>query len=265
MTPARNLATFLFAAALTFTIGVPTAIAQTSDAIQTDPCQKQAGPVITKTIYSANINTLTNNNFEGNEILSALRNILCSSDKISMLSGASAFVIQATADQIALAERLIAEFDRPQKTYRLTYTITELDAGKTIGTQHFSMVVSTGQRTTMKEGDKIPVATGSYSNGEGTNPANAGVQTQFTYLDVGMNFDATLDEFANGVRLQSKVEQSSVGPSNTIAGVQEPVVRQSVLQGTSFLFLGKPVMLGSVDVPDSTRHLDIAVVLEPIK
>ena len=54
--------------------------------------------------------------------------------------------------------------DIPHKTYRVTYTITELDADKTIGTEHFSMVVDRrSAHTTVKEGNKIPVATGSYS------------------------------------------------------------------------------------------------------
>jgi hypothetical protein len=38
-----------------------------------------------------------------------------------------------------------------------------------------------------------------------------------------------------------------------------------VLEGFSILTLGKPVMLGSIDVPTTTRRFDIAVVLEPIK
>ena len=263
MNPTPTLAKLLFASTLAFAIATPIAAAQATDTSgkQPDHCQTQAGPATTQTFYL----TAVSQNQDVINIMEAVRFMLCPSDKVFEVTGQSAILVQAPPDQLALAQKLITELDRPSKTYRLTYTVTELDAGKNIGTQHFSMVVVTGQHTSMKEGDKVPVATGSYSNGEGTNPASAGVQTQFTYLDVGMNFDATIDESANGVRLQSKVEQSSVGPSNTIAGVQEPVVRQSVLQGASFLSLGKPVMLGSIDVPNSTRHLDIAVVLDQLK
>jgi hypothetical protein len=65
--------------------------------------------------------------------------------------------------------------------------------------------------------------------------------------------------------LKCKVEQSSVGPSNTIAGVQEPVVRQTVLESYSAATLGKPLMLGAIDVPNSTRHIDVDVVVELVK
>jgi type II secretory pathway component GspD/PulD (secretin) len=214
-----------------------------------------------RTFYLTNVSQQN----DANEILVALRNMLCPGTKTYLVTNQNALVMQAPPDQLAAAQKIINDLDRPRKTYRLIYTITELDAGKTIGTQHFSMVIVSGQHTSIKQGDKVPVATGSYSNGDATSDKTAGVQTQFTYLDVGMNFDATLDEVANGARLLSKVEQSSLGAPTTIAGVQEPVVRQTVLQGTSFLSFDKPLMLGSIDIPNSTRHFDIAVVLEQVK
>ncbi|HZZ40485.1 MAG TPA: hypothetical protein VFE06_15220, partial [Acidobacteriaceae bacterium] len=94
-----------------------------------------------------------------------------------------------------------------------------------------------------------------------------GVQTQFQYLDVGLNIDASLDEEAGGMKLNSKVEQSSVSVAEekTVGDVREPVIRQAVLTGAAIMTIGKPVMLGSLDVPGSTRHLDVEVVLENVK
>ena len=43
----------------------------------------------------------------------------------------------------------------------------------------------------LKIGQKIPVATGSYNAGVSTGVASIGVQTQFTYIDVGVNIDMT--------------------------------------------------------------------------
>jgi hypothetical protein len=91
------------------------------------------------------------------------------------------------------------------------------------------------------------------------------VQTQFTYLDVGMNFDATLTAMGNNALLKSSVEQSSVAPEKSdIGGIQEPIVRQSSLKGVALLAPGKPQMLGSMDIPGSTTHLDIEVLMEPL-
>ena len=80
-----------------------------------------------------------------------------------------------------------------------------------------------------------------------------------------MNFSATLMEMGQNAMLKSSVDDTSVAPENsTIAGVQEPIVRQASLKGESLLAPGKPLMLGSVDIPGSTSHLDVEVVMEPL-
>lgn len=209
----------------------------------------------TKTIYLTNISQPS----EANEILVAVRNMFSPELKVYLVASQNAVIIGTYPQEISRVETFMHELDKPHKLYRLTYTVATVEDGKNIGTQHYSLVAADGQRTIMKEGDKVPVATGSFSTD------NSASQTQFTYLDVGMNFDATPTSIANGVSLKTKVEQSSIGPTNTIAGVAEPVVRQSVLEGVSIVPLGKPLMLGSIDVPNSTRHLDVDVLIEPLK
>jgi type II secretory pathway component GspD/PulD (secretin) len=197
---------------------------------------------------------------DANEIVVAVRNILSPDVKILLVPSQNAIVVRASADQLAQAQKIINDLDRAKSTYRLTYTFTEIDGGKRVGTQHYSMIVIAGQRTVMKQGNKVPIATGSFSE-KGSSEA----QTQFTYLDVGMNFDATLDPYANGARLRTKVEQLGVAEQVSGVGLQDPIIRQSQLEGTAFLTPGKPVILGSMDVPGSTRHLDIEVVMEALK
>jgi type II secretory pathway component GspD/PulD (secretin) len=239
--------------------------AQSADSNATTDCNKLSSHTaegdcrrlhsVTKTIYLANVTTQN----DANEILVAVRNMFSPELKVYLIASQDAISISSYPEEIARIEAFIHELDRPRKLYRLTYTVAVSENGKNIGTQHYSLVASDGNRSTMKEGDKIPVATGSFSTD------NAASQTQFTYLDVGMSFDATVISMANGVSLKSKVEQSSIGSTNTIAGVTEPVVRQSVLDGSSIATLGKPLMLGSIDIPNSTRHLDIDVMVEQIK
>ena len=199
---------------------------------------------------------------EANEIMVALRNLLPPYVKTFLVADQNAIVVEATPEQLETAKKIIADLDRPRKTYRLTYTITELDGGKRVGTEHYSMIVVTGQRATLKQGSKVPVLTGSYNAGVAKDP---GIQTQYTYLDIGMNFAATLDEIEHGARLNSKVEQSSVADEKSGTVEQDPIVRQTVLESTSFLSLGKPLMLGSVDIPGTTRHMDIEVVMEQVQ
>jgi type II secretory pathway component GspD/PulD (secretin) len=112
----------------------------------------------------------------------------------------------------------------------------------------------------MKQGSKVPVMTGGYSH-----ESAPGTEYQFTYIDVGLNCTATLTERADGLEAAIKLERSSVAETpSTLGGVQEPVIRQAVLENTSILKPGTPVMIGSLDVPGSTRHLDIEVAVERV-
>lgn len=215
-----------------------------------------------RTFYLNSFNHYENNfglSNDSNEILVALRNTLTTSDHIILVPGQNAIVIRATPDDLAIADKIIKDLDRPKKAYRLTYTITEMDGSKSIGTQHFSMVVISGERTQLKQGSRVPLVTGSLDRG--ASPA----QTQMTYIDVGMNFDVLLDESADAIRLRSKIEQSSLADQVSGVGPQDPIIRQTILQGTSYLTADKPLVLGSLDIPGSTRHMDVAVVMEPIK
>jgi len=143
------------------------------------------------------------------------------------------------------------------KTYRLTYTLTETDGGKRIGTQHFAMIVVSGRKTVLKQGNRVPLVTGTVST-------SGGPQTQVQYLDIGLNIGASIEETGNGVKLNTEVEQSSIAEEKSGLGTQDPIVRQSKLEGTSILTAGKPLILGSMDLSSSARHLDIEVVMEPV-
>ena len=225
------------------------------------PARPRQPDLPTETFYLANASTPN----EANQIQTSIRNLLPPDFKLFFDPDQEAIIARGTPDELALVGRLIKDLDRPKKNYRLTYAVTEMDGDKRVGTQHFAMTVESGQRITLKQGSKVPIATGTFNAGPGENGHPAGAQTQFTYLDVGMNFDATPVEVANGAVLKTKVEQSSVAEQTTIAGVTEPIIRQSALEGTSVLTLGKPLMLGSMDMPGSTRHLDVEVVMELVK
>jgi hypothetical protein len=143
------------------------------------------------------------------------------------------------------------------KTYRLTYTLTETDEGKRVGTQHFAMIVVSGRKTVLKQGNRVPLVTGSVST-------SGGAQTQVQYLDIGLNIDASIEESADGVKLNTQVEQSSIAEEKSGLGTQDPIVRQAKLEGTSILTAGKPLILGSIDIPSTAKRLDIEVVMEHV-
>jgi general secretion pathway protein D len=81
-----------------------------------------------------------------------------------------------------------------------------------------------GQKATMKIGSRIPIATGSYSTGTTTAVTSSLVNTQFQYIDVGVNIEMTPTvHFDHDVTLKLAIEDSSESGSETISGVTEPI------------------------------------------
>ena len=225
------------------------------------PCPAQVHPEVpydNNPIQVFHLNNVAQGN-DANEVMVTVRNLLDPRCKLILIPSTSDIAVSAPTDQIARAGQLIAELDRPKKVYRLTFTLNESDAGKRLGVQHFGLITVTGQHTVLKQGDKIPVVTGYFSTDK------VAQQDQVTYLDIGMNLDINLDEFAHGLRLRSIVEQSSVAPEPSSSKLpNDPIVRQSKIEGTSVLTPGKPLVIGSLDIVGSTRHVDIEVIAEPL-
>jgi len=83
------------------------------------------------------------------------------------------------------------------------------------------------QKATLKIGDRQPTATGSYSPGVGGVGINALVNTQFTYIDVGVNVDLTPRVHDNGeVSMHVEVEISSVNGKVNLGGIEQPIIGQ---------------------------------------
>jgi general secretion pathway protein D len=114
--------------------------------------------------------------------------------------------------------------------------------------QNPSIRASDGQNAKLKIGSKIPIATGSYSAGAATGiTAGIGVQTQFTYLDVGVNIDMTPTiHLDREVSLKLTVEVSTQSGSVTISGVTEPIIGQRSDSTVIQLRDGEPCLLAGI-------------------
>jgi type II secretory pathway component GspD/PulD (secretin) len=218
---------------------------------QTEAPGAKASGEVYQTLYLTN---LTQEN-DANSLVSDLRNMLPQA-KLYYVPSQGAISLRASAEDIALAQKILADLDKTKKIYRLTYTMTERDGSRTIGIQHFAIIVASGSKTDFKQGSRVPIASGS---------RNSTSDTEVTYIDVGQEIEATLDSYLDGVRLRTKVVQSSVAEDKPGVGTPDPVIRQTTLEGTSTLVQGKPLVLGSVDVPGSTRHQEVEVVSELVR
>jgi general secretion pathway protein D len=253
---------------------------------------------------------------DGNEVVTAIRNLLDPSVKIYLVPSQNAIVMRATPDQLLLAQKLLNDLDRARPEVVVDVAILEVDrsvehklgitlpqsvtltpqanpntttntstattgtdtvsnftlntlahfnsnnlaVGITGGTvnallsdadtrilQNPSLRATDGQHAQIKIGQRIPVATGSYNAGVSTGVASIGIQTQFTYLDVGVNIDMTPTvHYDRQITLKMKIEVSSEGPIQTISGVQEPIINQNVVDQVIQLKDGEPSLLAGL-------------------
>jgi general secretion pathway protein D len=104
-----------------------------------------------------------------------------------------------------------------------------------------------GQKAEVKVGEKIPVATGSYQTGAATAVVSSLVNTQFQYLEVGVDFEITPTVHLNhDVTLKLKLVISQESSSVTISGVTEPIISQRTVDQTIRLRDGEPEILSGI-------------------
>lgn len=189
------------------------------------------------------------------EIQTDLRNMLPKA-RLYYVGTGNAISIRGSVEDIALAQKILSDIDRPRKTYRLTYTISN-QAGQGNG-QHLVLVVSQGSgKAVLKQGSRVPIMTGSFSNGT--------TQNEVQYLDIGMTIEASLSGNGDGLRLSSKIEQTRVADEKSNVGIQDPVIHQAVLEEESAIVPGRPVVLGSIEMPAGGPRMEVSVVAEGVK
>jgi general secretion pathway protein D len=103
------------------------------------------------------------------------------------------------------------------------------------------------QKATLKIGDRVPVATGSFQPGIGGVGINPLVNTQFQYIDVGVNIDVTPTVHAGrDVTLKITMEVSSVSSHVNIGGIDQPVIGQRRIEHTIRLREGEVSLMGGM-------------------
>ena len=110
-----------------------------------------------------------------------------------------------------------------------------------------------GQPAKLKIGDRVPVATGSFQAGVGVGSTggsgfvNPLVNTQFQYIDVGVNIDVTPHVHANrDVSLKVEIEVSAVTGQASIGGITQPIISQRKVTQEIRLKEGEVSILGGL-------------------
>jgi len=113
-----------------------------------------------------------------------------------------------------------------------------------------------GQKATLKIGDRIPVATGSFQPGIGGVGINPLVNTQFQYLDVGVNIDITPRVHAGReVTLKISLDISSETGQANIGGISQPIIGQRKIEHEIRLKEGEVNILGGLFEDSQTQSI----------
>ncbi len=113
------------------------------------------------------------------------------------------------------------------------------------------------QKATLKIGERIPIATGSFQPGIGGVGINPLVNTQFQYIDVGVNIEVTPHVHADReVTLKITMEISSVTGQANIGGITQPIIGQKRVElGEIRLKDGESSLIGGILDDSQTRSL----------
>ncbi len=113
---------------------------------------------------------------------------------------------------------------------------------------------SDGMKVSLKIGQRIPIATGSFQSGVGTVGGAPYAQTQFQFTDVGIKVEITPQvHSAEELTMHVSFEVSTVQSYTNIGGVQQPIIGQTTNEADIRMREGEINILAGLDgVQDST-------------
>jgi general secretion pathway protein D len=121
--------------------------------------------------------------------------------------------------------------------------------------QNPSVRAMDNEKASLKIGDRVPVATGSFTPGSagGISPL---VSTQFQYLDIGVNVDITPHIHSDKeVTLKMSLEISSVTGEQNIGGITQPVIGQRRIEQQARLGDGEVNLIAGILEDTETKSL----------
>lgn len=144
------------------------------------------------------------------------------------------------------------DVNKPVNAYRLDFTIHELDEGKKINARQYSLNLNSGDADEVKIGTRVPVEM---------------KQGEMQYIDVGTSIWCRIrGERGNDLELMVRAEISNFAiPEQQSRSNSMPLLRQLRINASTLLVPGRPMVVGSVDDPNSKREFQLEVTANKLK
>jgi hypothetical protein len=176
-----------------------------------------------------------------------LKKIIVTAALISILIPGGAAIAHA---QDSSASKAAPEAEKAINAYRLDFSVNEIEDGKKMNTRQYSMNLNAEDANEIKIGTRVPVEA---------------KQGEFQYLDVGTNIWSRIGERSNGLALSVRAEISNFAMPDQQTQTARPVLRQLSIKASTVAQLGKPMIVGSVDDPNSKRQFQLEVTVTKLR
>jgi hypothetical protein len=168
-----------------------------------------------------------------------------------MIGSRATTVAQDSAAKPEMNAKPSKRAEKPVHAYRVDFSLNELEDGKKINTRQYSVNVNSDESNEIKIGTRVPV-----ESKEG----------EFQYMDVGTNVWCRIEERSDGVALSVRAENSNFAiPDQGTGHDARPVIRQLKISGSTLALLGKPMIVGSMDDPNSKRRFQLEVTVTKLR
>jgi hypothetical protein len=142
--------------------------------------------------------------------------------------------------------------------FRFEYTLTELSGKQKINVRKFEIM--TTSRGSLRSSSKVAAPVASLSG--------SGVNTQFTYVDLGLSAEMESVTMKEGmISLNVEVDETFLVPSEPTASgtaVLPPSTRQVRMRTATDVKPGVPTVLGTVEDVASTHSFELSVTATPL-
>jgi len=157
----------------------------------------------------------------------------------------------AAQEAAASSKATVPEPEKRVNAYRLDFSVNELEDGKKINTRQYSMNLNADDANEIKIGTRVPVEA---------------KQGEFQYLDVGTNIWSRLGRHSDDLTLSVRTDISNFAiPEQAQGHESQPVIRQLKINASTVVLLGKPMVIGSVDDPNSKRQFQLEVTVTKLR
>ncbi len=165
-------------------------------------------------------------------------------------------VIRVRAQESAPAKA--AHEAEPGHTYRLDFTLNEVEDGKKINSRQYSMILNSNEQSEIKIGTRVPVEV---------------KQSEIQYLDVGASIWCRLRDrgsrdlswLGNDVMLNVRSELSNFAIPDQQGQSMRPAIRQMKIDSSTIATPTKSMAIGALDDPNSKRQFQLEVMVTKLK